>query len=117
MSGEDFEEFLASPDLGLTLVRPARKDEKTPRYCPNWLRQRAEAIIWTLKSQPGLERHGGRVPAGLRARTVQRLLALNAVIWHNRVIGAPVKRSLIAYDHQATDQRRFPVNDPARLRL
>ncbi len=98
-SGEDFEEFLASPDLGLTLVRPARKDEKTPRYFPNWLRQRVEAIIWTLKSQLGLERHGGRVPAGLRARIVQRLLALNAVIWHNWVIGAPVKRSLIAYDH------------------
>jgi hypothetical protein len=30
---------------------------------------------------------------------VQRLLALNAVIWHNWAIGAPVKRSLIAYDH------------------
>ena len=27
------------------------------------------------------------------------LLALNAVIWHNWLIGAPVKRSLIAYDH------------------
>lgn len=32
-------------------------------------------------------------------RIVQRLLALNAVIWHNWMIGAPVKRSLIAYDH------------------
>jgi len=30
---------------------------------------------------------------------VQRLLALNACIWHNRQIGAPVKQSLIAYDH------------------
>jgi hypothetical protein len=97
--GEDFEEFLAGPDLGLTLVRPARKDEKAPRYFPNWLRQRVEAIIWTLKSQLGLERHGGRVPAGLWARIVQRLLALNACIWHNWQIGAPVKRSLIAYDH------------------
>jgi len=28
-----------------------------------------------------------------------RLLALNAAIWHNWQIGAPVKRSLIAYDH------------------
>jgi hypothetical protein len=27
------------------------------------------------------------------------LLALNAAIWHNWTIGAPVKRSLIAYDH------------------
>jgi hypothetical protein len=30
---------------------------------------------------------------------VQRLLALNACIWHNWMTGAPVKRSLIAYDH------------------
>jgi hypothetical protein len=95
-AGEDFEEFLAG--RGLDLIRPARKDEK-PRYFPNWLRQRVEAIIWTLKHQLGLEHHGGRVPAGLWARVVQRLLALNAVIWHNWAIGAPVKRSLIAYDH------------------
>ena len=39
--------FFAGPDLGLTLIRPARKDEKQPRYFPNWLRQRVEAIIWT----------------------------------------------------------------------
>jgi hypothetical protein len=99
LSGEDTERFFAAPDLSLTLIRPARKDEKTPRYFPNWLRQRVEAIIWTLKNQLGLERHGGRVPAGLWARVVQRLLALNATIWHNWAIGAPVKRSLIAYDH------------------
>ena len=90
---------LRSPDLGLALIRPARKDEKTPRYFPNWLRQRVEAIIWTLKNQLGLERHGGRVPAGLWARIVQRLLALNATSWHNWRIGAPVKRSLIGNDH------------------
>jgi hypothetical protein len=29
LSGEDTEAFFASPDLGLTLIRPARKDEKT----------------------------------------------------------------------------------------
>ncbi len=99
LSGAETEAFFAGPDLGLTLIRPARKDEKTPRYFPNWLRQRVEAIIWTLKHQLGLERHGGRVPAGLWARILQRLLALNACIWHNWNIGAPVKRSLIAYDH------------------
>jgi len=99
LSGEDFEEFLSGQDLGLALLRPARKDEKQPRYFPNWLRQRVEAVIWTLKHQLGLERHGGRVLAGLWARIVQRLLALNACIWHNWLIGAPVKRSLIAYDH------------------
>jgi hypothetical protein len=99
LSGQDTEAFFASPGLGLTLIRPARKDEKTPRYFPNWLRQRVEAIIWTLKNQLGLERHGGRVPAGLWARVIQRLLALNAAIWFNWQIDAPVKRSLIAYDH------------------
>jgi hypothetical protein len=55
-------------------------------------------FIWTLKNQLGLGPHGGRVPAGLWARIAQRLLALNAVIWFNRQIGALVKRSLIAYD-------------------
>ena len=97
LSGQDTEDYFAGLDL--TLIRPARKDEKKPRYFPNWLRQRVEAIIWTLKNQLGLERHGGRVPAGLWTRIVQRLLALNAAIWHNWQIGAPVKRSLIAYDH------------------
>lgn len=97
LSGQDTEQFFT--DLDLTLIRPARRDEKTPRPFPNWLRQRIEAIIWTLKNQLGLERHGGPVPAGLWTRIVQRLLALNAAIWHNWAIGAPVKRSLIAYDH------------------
>jgi hypothetical protein len=40
LSGEETQEFFAGPDLGLALVRPARKDEKGPRYFPNWLRQR-----------------------------------------------------------------------------
>jgi hypothetical protein len=99
LSGEETEECFTSEDLQLTLVRPARKDEKLARPFPNRLHQRVEAIIWTLTNQLGLERHGGRVPARLRARIVQRLLALNAVIWHNWMIGAPVKRFLIAYDH------------------
>ena len=99
LSGQETEEFFAGDDLSLTLIRPARKDEKQPRPFPNWLRQRVEAVIWTLKNQLGLERHGGRIPAGLRARIIQRLLALNACIRHNWLIGAPVKRSLIAYNH------------------
>ena len=39
--------------------------------------QRIEAVIWALKNQLSLERHGGRLPVGLWARIVQRLLALN----------------------------------------
>src|SRR5215211_6512162 len=96
-AGRDFQTALAGLDL--TLVRPARTDEPEVGGFPNWLRQRIEAIIWTLKHQLGLDRPGGRIPAGLWARVVQRLLALNAAIWFNWQIGAPTKRSLIAYDH------------------
>jgi hypothetical protein len=39
-------------------------------------------VIWALKNQLGLERHGGRVPAGVWAKIIQRL-ALNACIWHS----------------------------------
>jgi hypothetical protein len=97
LAGAETEDLFAG--LGLHLVRPARTDEHDTGLFPNWLRQRVEAIIWTLKRQLGLEDHGGRVPRGLWARIVQRLLALNAAIWHNWAIGAAVKRSLIAYDH------------------
>jgi hypothetical protein len=96
-AGHDFQ--VALTGLDLVIVRPARTDEPDPGVFPNWLRQRIEAIIWTLKHQLGLDRPGGRIPAGLWARVVQRLLALNAAIWFNWQIGAPVKRSLVAYDH------------------
>ena len=108
LAGEDTEAFFAGPDLSLTLIRPARKDEKAPRYFPNWLRQRVEAIIWTLKNQLGLERHGGRVPAGLWARIVQRLLALNACIWHNWMIGGPGQAILDRLRSLGPDLTRFP---------
>jgi hypothetical protein len=97
LAGHQVQAALAGQHL--LLVRPARRDEPDPGSFPAWLRQRVEAIIWTLKHQLGLDRHGGRVPSGLWARVLQRLLALNAVIWFNWQIGAPVKRSLIAYDH------------------
>jgi hypothetical protein len=109
LAGQGSEDFFA--DLDLVLIRPARRDEKQPRPFPNWLRQRIEAIIWTLKHQLGLEDHGGRVPAGLSARIVQRLLALNAVIWHDWTIGAPVKRSLIANDQGAISIGGQPIRD------
>ncbi|WP_230466186.1 transposase [[Actinomadura] parvosata] len=90
----------AAADLGHQLIRPAREDEPGPALpFPGWLRQRIEAIIWTLKNQLGLERHNARHTDGLWARISQRILALNAVIWHNWTIDAPVKPSVIAYDH------------------
>jgi hypothetical protein len=96
-AGHGFQTAMAGMELAI--LRPARKHEPGPGVFPNWLRQRIEAIIWTLKHQLGLDHPGGRIPAGLWARVVQRLLALNATIWFNWQIGAPVKRSLIAYDH------------------
>lgn len=97
LSGAENDTFFA--DLDLFLLRPAYRNEKRPWPFPGWLRQRIEAIIFTLKHQLGLEQHRARGRAGLWARTVQRLLALNTIIWHNWTIGAKVKRSLIAYDH------------------
>jgi hypothetical protein len=97
LAGHEVQAALA--DQHLLLVRPAHKDEPNPGSFPAWLRQRVEAIIWTLKHQLGLDRHGGRTPSGLWARVLQRLLALNAAIWFNWQIGATPKRSLIAYDH------------------
>ena len=63
------------------------------------LRQCVESIFDTFKGQLNMEQHGGRTVAGARARVGQRVLALTAAIWLNDVIGAPVLRSLTAYDH------------------
>jgi len=97
LSGADNDTFFT--DLDLFLLRPAYRNETRTRPFPGWLRQRIEAIIFTLKHQLGLEQHRARGRAGLWTRIMQRLLALNTVIWHNWTIGAPVKRSLTAYDH------------------
>jgi hypothetical protein len=47
-----------------------------------------------LNGQRDLEPHGGRSIEGIGAR-VQRLLAMTAAIWHNRITGQPLTRSLI----------------------
>jgi hypothetical protein len=97
--GAGFEAELA--DAGLRLLRPARKGEPerpgSALFKP--LRQTIESINQTLKAQLDLERHGGRTPAGVIARVLQRLLALTAAIWHNDNAGAPIRRSLTACDH------------------
>jgi hypothetical protein len=97
--GRDFETTL--PELGINLLRPARKGEPeragTRFFKP--LRQIIESINDTLKGQLDLEAHGGRTIAGVLVRVWQRLLALTATIWHNDRIGATIKRSLTAYDH------------------
>jgi hypothetical protein len=88
---------------GITLIRPTIKSEKTDRPLAQFLkpfRQIIESINQTLKAQLDLERHGGRKPAGVCARVLQRLLALTAAIWHNETTNqAGPARSLLAYDH------------------
>lgn len=94
-----FEHALA--DRGARLLRPARSNEK-PRPGAGLLRalrQLVESVNDTLKGQLDLEAHGGRVTDGVAARVLQRLLALTCAIWHNEHAGAPVARSLVAYDH------------------
>ncbi len=97
--GRDFETTLA--DAGIDLLRPPRKGEPErpgSRFFKP-LRQIIESINDTLKGQLDLEAHGGHTPTGVIVRVWQRVLALTAAIWHNDKIGAPVKRSLTAYDH------------------
>ena len=97
--GHDFETTLNQAELDL--LRPARKGEAprpgTAFFKP--LRQVIESINDTFKGQLDLEHHGGRTPAGVWVRVVQRVLALTAAIWHNDHTGQPIKRSLLAYDH------------------
>lgn len=97
--GAEFESDLDDSDI--TLIRPTRKGER-PRAGVSILRplrQVIESIFDTFKGQLDLERHGGKTFAGVTARVAQRVLALTAAIWHNDRIGAPVLRSLTAYDH------------------
>ena len=97
--GRDFDAALAQ--TGVQLLRPARKGEAErpgARFFKP-LRQIIESINDTFKGQLDLEQHGGHTPSGVIVRIWQRVLALTAAIWHNDKIGAPVKRSLTAYDH------------------
>jgi len=97
--GRDFEKTLAQ--AGIELLRPARTGEpnRTGARFLKPLRQIIESINDTLKGQLDLEQHGGRTLAGVVVRIWQRVLALTAAIWHNDTIGAPIQRSLTAYDH------------------
>jgi Transposase DDE domain len=97
-AGQEFEAFLRE-ELGVHLIRPDRKDEPARFGKLARVRQWIESVIDTAKGQLTLEQHGGRILAGVYARVAARLLALATAIWHNWRIAAPVKRSLIAYDH------------------
>jgi transposase len=95
-AGRDFEDFVRR--LGATLVRPDRLNERRRHGSLGWIRQRIESVNDTLKGQLSLEEHGRRTTLGVTVRVAQRLLALTAGVWHNWLIDAPCKRSLVAYD-------------------
>jgi hypothetical protein len=97
--GREFERLLTQWDV--RLLRPARKGEpeRAGAHLFKPLRQLIESVNQTFKGQLDLERHGGRTPAGVWVRVLQRILALTAAIWHNDKTGQPTLRSLVAYDH------------------
>jgi hypothetical protein len=98
-AGAAFEKELA--ELGITLLRPARTSEAERSGEPmlKKVRQLIESVNDTLKGQLDLEFHGGRTSEGVAVRVAQRVLALAAAVWFNNMTGAPVTRSLIAFDH------------------
>jgi hypothetical protein len=97
LAGRTFEQVVGA--LGARLVRPDRADAPTRFGNLGGVRQWIEAIIDTLKDQLSLEQHGAPTIHGVWIRVAQRLLALAASVWFNWQVGAPVKRSLVAYDH------------------
>lgn len=96
-SGKDFKKLTESKQV--QLLRPDRKGETYRNGNLGGVRQWIESVNQTLKNQLGLERHGGRTPAGVFTRISQRLLAMTTAIWHNWNTDVTRKRSLIAYDH------------------
>jgi hypothetical protein len=90
-AGRDFHDQAAA--LGVTILRPRRRDEtgSQPHLAP--IRQRVESVFQTCKDLLGLERHGARTITGLNARIGIRLLTLTAAIWLNHHLGRP-SRSL-----------------------
>jgi hypothetical protein len=97
LAGSEFDQFVGGLDA--TLARPECRDEPYRFGNLGGVRQWIEAIIDTLKDQLSLERHGAHTIQGVWIRVAQRLLALATGVWFNWQLGAPVKRSLVAYDH------------------
>jgi hypothetical protein len=80
-AGKEFTRLTES--MGLTLLRPDRRDKSKPQRQPLAGYDSGSSRYQTLKGQLDLEQHGGRTPAGVFTRVAQRLLALAAGIWHN----------------------------------
>jgi hypothetical protein len=89
LAGADVEEFFAGLDL--TLLRPARRDEKTPRPFPSWLRQRIRSDHLDLEEPT-------------RPRTTHRARPRRAVDPHPATPPGPQRRDLAQLDHRRTRQ-------------
>jgi hypothetical protein len=89
-------------DNGITVIRPAyRTDPPRPgRTLLRAVRQSVESVNNTLKDQLDLERHGGRTPAGVTARVLQRILALTPP---SGTTGTPANRSCDHSSRTTTD--------------
>ena len=89
-AGRDF--AAAAAELGVTILRPARRDEPQngPHLAP--IRQRIESVFQTCKDILTLERHGARTIQNLNARIGLRLLALAASIWLNHQHARPSRK-------------------------
>ncbi|MFF8029622.1 IS982 family transposase [Streptomyces sp. NPDC007896] len=98
-ASKEFENDLAM--RGAELLRPSFKREKHRKgeSLLKSVRQLIESVNDTLKGQLALEQHGGRTFEGVAVRIAPRVLAMAAAIWHNHKTGAPVLRSLTAFDH------------------
>ena len=98
-AGAAFEKELADSEPRCC-ARPARARPNGPANpMLKKVRQLIEPVNDTLKGQLDLEFHGGRTSEGIAIRVAQRVLALAAAVWFNNMTGAPVTRSLIAFDH------------------
>jgi Transposase DDE domain len=86
-AGRDF--ATAAKDLGITILRPARRNEPShgPHLAP--IRQRIESAFQTCKDILTLERHDARTLHNLKTRIATRLLALAASIWLNHHLARP----------------------------
>lgn len=96
-ASEEFENDLAL--RGITLMRPSFKRQRKRKGLLKSVRQLIESVNDTLKGQLGLERHGGRTFEGVAVRVARRILAMATAIWRNHKTGAPIMRSLVAFDH------------------
>jgi hypothetical protein len=98
LAGRAFEQTVA--ELGAQLVRPDRADESTRFGNLGGFASGSRPSSTPLNDQLRLEAHGAHTIQGLWVRVAQQLLALAAGVRFNWQRNAPVKRSLVAYDHQ-----------------